>query len=93
MFNGDRISVRDDAKFRRGTVGWGYTPGIKTCPRTVQLEMIKMINFVIASFTTIKKKKMEKMKLLIIYTFLAPLILQMGRGKSINTASQTGDSC
>lgn len=36
---------------------------------------------------------MEKMKLLIIYTFLAPLILQMGRGKSINTASQTRDSC
>lgn len=32
-------------------------------------------------------------KLLIIYTFSAPLILQMGRGKSINTASQTGDEC
>ena len=40
-----------------------------------------------------QRKKVEEQKLLIICTFLAPLILQMGRGESINIASQTGDAC
>lgn len=53
MFNEDRISVWDDAKFWRGTGGWPYN--VNVLPTPVQLEMVKMINFVIASFATKKK--------------------------------------
>lgn len=53
--------------------------------------MVTRVNFVMHNFDT--QKKMENMKLLIICTFTAPLILQVGRGESIHTASQTGDEC